>query len=195
KLWTLVVGTSSTKALVCALGRRLRRPGDRDFVLPRSRFICHACSDLPSIPRSRAHCPVLSPARFAAARHRLASLASLIFLPAATRHLRVASSLPTTPSRSHPGVADGSRRSGGCAPDDKGLGPQNLGVRLRRIHSGGAGAAPPMRKACCLRNHRDDAVIVLGVGPENLGVRLRRIHSGGAGAAPPKTKASCESNS
>src|SRR5690606_39823512 len=40
-----------------------------------------------------------------------ASLASLIFLPAATRHLRVASSLPTTPSRSHPGVADGSHRT------------------------------------------------------------------------------------
>src|SRR5690606_10285929 len=31
-----------------------------------------------------------------------------------------------------------------------GLGPQNLGVRLRRIHSGGAGAAPPLAgKGAC----------------------------------------------
>lgn len=103
-----IVDISSTTARTAVDARRLRR---RDgAVLPRrSRFICQACSERPSMPCARAHSPALQPLRFAASRYRCASLSSSIFLPTGTRDLHVATEPARRLPTNHPAVADGSR--------------------------------------------------------------------------------------
>lgn len=105
----VVTGTISTRPRAGAAALTLRW-GLARVVPRRARFTCHARSERPSIPRSRAHSPRLRSPRSAAIKQRRASVSSLIFRPVATRHLRDAEEAAWNARARHPGVADGSRR-------------------------------------------------------------------------------------